>query len=80
MKNAKSMVAGLMMVLSVMCSFSAMADEGRRKVSRTFDLEKFEAIEVNVPCDIEYISSGTSGTSGTSGSSSVVTGSAKVTS
>ncbi len=59
MKNAKSMVAGLMMVLSVMCSFSAMADEGRRKVSRTFDLEKFEAIEVNVPCDIEYISSGT---------------------
>lgn len=55
MKNIR--IFGILVVLLLANIFvnPAMADDDRHRVSKTYEIGDFTALEVNVPCDIEYL-------------------------
>lgn len=55
MKNIR-MCSILMLLMTSVFVLPLMADEDdRRMISRTFEVSEFNAIEVNFPCDINYV-------------------------
>lgn len=55
MKNIRMFGILMLMLLTNAFVNPLMADDDYRKMSKSFDVSDFEAIDVNIPCDIEYI-------------------------